>query len=199
MTGEYYGQYLYAGTSQIEDDSLLAAYRNPVSRDAVSSYVADRVKNPTVAQALLKASDRHGIDPALLVALAWQESRFRVRAVGKNTTTVDRGLLQLNSRTFSHVPLADFFDPHINADLGAEYLRSARDRAGNDVAALAMYNAGTGRVHGSGTPRQTLDYVSRVLEYRDDMVAGYRNHADALAGLAVVSTKNVKDADSLIR
>ncbi len=29
-----------------------------------------------------------------------------------------------------------------------------------------MYNAGSGRVTGNGTPKMTLDYISKILDYK---------------------------------
>jgi len=46
------------------------------------------------------------------------------------------------------------------------HLRYCLDVGGSEIAALAMYNAGTNRVNSSGTPRSTLDYVSRIMENR---------------------------------
>ena len=46
------------------------------------------------------------------------------------------------------------------------HLRFCLDTGGSEIAALAMYNAGTGRVNSTGTPRSTLDYVNRILENR---------------------------------
>ena len=34
-----------------------------------------------------------------------------------------------------------------------------------------MYNAGSGRVTGNGTPKMTLDYIARIIDYRDDIDA----------------------------
>ena len=42
-------------------------------------------------------------------------------------------------------------------------MRWCLNSAGTEVAALAMYNAGHARVHSVGTPKSTLDYVSRIL------------------------------------
>jgi hypothetical protein len=36
-----------------------------------------------------------------------------------------------------------------------------------EIAALAMYNAGAGRVTASGAPKSTLDYISRILENKN--------------------------------
>jgi hypothetical protein len=43
------------------------------------------------------------------------------------------------------------------------------DQGGNEVAALAIYNAGLTRVGKGGTPRSTLDYAARIIRWRDDL------------------------------
>ena len=53
-------------------------------------------------------------------------------------------------------------------------MRFCLDTAGNEVAALAMYNAGTRRVKNGETPQVTLNYVSKIMNYRngvDDLFA----------------------------
>jgi hypothetical protein len=46
------------------------------------------------------------------------------------------------------------------------HLRHCLDTGGTEIAALAMYNAGANRVRNTGTPKTTLDYISRILENR---------------------------------
>jgi soluble lytic murein transglycosylase-like protein len=79
---------------------------------------------------------------------------------------VDRGLFQLNSDSFPNLAEPDFFDPLVNAHYGLAHLRWCIDAGGSEIAGLAMYNAGTGRVRSGATPKVTLDYVSRILENR---------------------------------
>jgi hypothetical protein len=58
----------------------------------------------------------------------------------------------------------DFYNPEVNAHNGLKYLRTCLDAGGTEIIALSMYNAGSGRVGGAGTPLRTLVYVSRILE-----------------------------------
>jgi len=78
--------------------------------------------------------------------------------------SIDRGLFQLNNRTFPHLELQAYFSPDVNSWHGMSHLRFCLDTGRTEIAALAMYNAGTGRVSVSGTPKTTLDYISRILE-----------------------------------
>jgi hypothetical protein len=80
--------------------------------------------------------------------------------------SIDRGLFQLNNRSFPRLETQSFFNLELNAKYGMSHLRHCLDTGGTEVAALAMYNAGTGRVRSTGTPKITLDYVGRILENR---------------------------------
>jgi hypothetical protein len=46
------------------------------------------------------------------------------------------------------------------------HLRWCLDTVNTEVAALAMYNAGSKRVTTGATPKQSLDHASRILEFR---------------------------------
>jgi soluble lytic murein transglycosylase len=97
----------------------------------------------------------HHLDPMLVKAVAWRESRFDARKVG---TTGERGLMQVSAKAaneWAHQnKIADFnfdqlFDPKNNLEAGSWYLRRALDRWQNEqeplAFALAEYNAGPSR------------------------------------------------------
>ncbi|MFZ9848987.1 MAG: transglycosylase SLT domain-containing protein [Vulcanococcus sp.] len=101
--------------------------------------------------AFRQASERAGLDPDLLLAVARQESRF-TPAVSSAVGAV--GLLQLMPETAAELAgspqsTAALQDPSHNAALGARYLRQLLDRwHGNPFLAVASYNAGPGAVLG---------------------------------------------------
>ena len=125
-----------------------------------------------IAEIILSESEKNSVDPALAFALAFTESSFNPRAVNENRSSVDRGVFQLNSRSFPDLEEKDFFDPAVNVPLGIAYLRYCLDAGVNEVTALAMYNAGPNRVKSSRTPMMTLQYVDKVLSYRDSLAQG---------------------------
>jgi len=102
-------------------------------------------------QAFAQAAEGSGLDPALLLAVARQESRF-TPAVSSGVGAV--GLLQLMPETAAELAgstqtTAALQDPAHNAALGARYLRQLLERwQGNPVLAVASYNAGPGAVQG---------------------------------------------------
>jgi soluble lytic murein transglycosylase-like protein len=111
---------------------------------------------------------RHGVDPALLTAMAAVESNFDPYAVSSKGAC---GILQLIPETAERFGVGDVFDARENLDGGATYLRWLLDRFGGRTdLALAAYNAGENAVdrYGGVPPYpETRDYVDRVLSHRN--------------------------------
>jgi soluble lytic murein transglycosylase len=119
---------------------------------------------------ILAAARRHDVDPALVKAVVWCESRFNPRARGK---AGEIGLMQIREpaarewaqaegvRPFAHETL---FDPGTNTLAGAWYLaRLLKRYAHTDDPlpyALADYNAGRSHVlrwnHGAGATNSAV-------------------------------------------
>lgn len=180
------------------EGGLMVPFTNPTSRSLVISYLHLQIGDPVVADALIVAAERYKMDPALVVAVAWQESRFQVNAHGINhNKSVDRGLMQLNSSTFRNLSADDFFNPYVNADYGTSYLRKTLNTSGNIVTALAMYNAGPGRVDSLGAPVSTLNYIDRIITYKNDLVRGYYQFSGTGSVLITSDFKPVKNPNHL--
>jgi soluble lytic murein transglycosylase len=129
-----------------------------------------------------QAAEKH-LDPAMIAAVIYSESRFR----DQESHAGALGLMQITPET-AHVierlsggttfKTSDLSDPQINISYGSYYLRSLLDRyGGNEVAALAAYNAGTGNVDkwGGSDLREadiafpeTRAYVDEVLDKQQD-------------------------------
>lgn len=149
------------------DDKGLALYRSPKTRPAVEWFYTNIAGSREVALAILENADKNDIPVSLAFSLAYIESKYKSTAVNRNTNlTIDRGLFQLNSASFPKLTEADFFNPNTSAKYGMQHLRFCMDVAGNEVTALAMYNAGTTRVKNNNTPAHTLAYVGKIESYR---------------------------------
>jgi hypothetical protein len=148
-----------------DQDLIITAYRDPELREEVLAFFEELTGSYEVAEVILANAHVFEIPPALAFSLCAEESAYKVRAYNRNqNNTVDRGLFQLNSASFPKLEPEDFFDPIVNTWHGLSYLRWCLDTAGTDVAGLAMYNAGVTRVRQVGTPKTTLDYISRILD-----------------------------------
>lgn len=153
-------------------DPGLYLYRNKLTRSMVENFYAQVTADREIAQAILAAADTNDISPPLAFSLAWVESSYRVRAVNRNSNSMDRGLFQLNSRTFPALKEEHFYDPKINAEYGLAHFRYCLETGKNEVVALAMYNAGVNRVR-RGTPYSTLHYVARILENEQQLLESF--------------------------
>ena len=160
--------HFFAAGGYDNGDVIRETYRRKETVDLVIGFFSEICPSREIAEVILFNADKYDIPPALAFALAWEESRMNPRAVntGNKDGSIDRGLFQLNNRTFPKLEIHVFFDPEVNSKYGMNHLRHCLDTGGSEIAGLAMYNAGTGRVNSSGTPRNTLNYVSRILENR---------------------------------
>jgi soluble lytic murein transglycosylase len=134
-----------------------------------------------------QAADKN-LDPSLIAGVIYVESRFR----DQTSHAGAKGLMQLMPDTADYIARksggtrfvqGDLATPQINIAYGSWYLRYLLDHYhGNDVLALAAYNAGEGKVDewwraaadrgerfrvASHIPfPETRDYVSKVLSAR---------------------------------
>ena len=174
-------------------DNGLSLYRQPNSRAAVEWFYLHVTGNRETAMAILEEAEKNDIPLSLAFALAYTESHYNVNAVNKNrNSSIDRGLFQLNNRSFPQLKEEDFFNPAISAKYGMSHLRFCMNVAGNEVAALAMYNAGTNKVRADSTPQVTLNYVGKIMAYQDkldklfaDEVLSYYETTRPVTGISV--------------
>ena len=148
------------------EDLILASYLNEELREEVLVFFEKITGSREVAEVILSNAATYNIPPALAFSLCAEESEYKPRAINTSNKneTIDRGLFQLNSASFPHLTIDDFYNPRENAKYGLSHLRWCMDVAGTEVSGLAMYNAGVTRVRSMGTPKRTLDYVSRILK-----------------------------------
>ena len=127
--------------------------------------------NPT-AQAATRAGLATGVSPALIEAVAWQESRFRAGVVSRAGAVGEMQLMPATARALGVNP----YDSEQNYQGGALYLaRLMRRYRGDLVLSLAAYNAGPGAVdRWRGVPpyRETRAYVGAVLGRLGSTVEG---------------------------
>ena len=148
------------------EQPMLALYREDVTHQAVVDFFVELTGSEEIALPILYHANRESLSLSLVFALSWVESRYSPVAINRNATSVDRGLFQLNSRTFRNLSEDDFFHPDVNARHGTEYLTWCMDHTTSDMQAVACYNAGLTRVRAGRTPQSTLIYVDRIREFR---------------------------------
>lgn len=146
-------------------------YQTPGTHSMVIDFFVRLTGSERIALPIIYHAEQNNVPLSLIFSVSWVESKYKPYAINKNPTTIDRGLFQLNSASFYHLNLEEFFNPEINSLHGARYLRYCLDKGAEDSAtALAIYNAGLGRVRRNAIPASTKVYVSRVLEYRQQLI-----------------------------
>jgi soluble lytic murein transglycosylase len=140
----------------------------------------ERLRYPLSYKLIVKGhAKNYDLDPALLAAVIYRESKFDARARSSSGAV---GLMQLLPETAKGIAVhtggtqfevADLYDPEINVRYGAFYLRRLLTKYGDTRLALAAYNAGQANVDswiaaGKGIDfPETRQYVDSVLELRD--------------------------------
>ncbi|MCQ2610272.1 MAG: lytic transglycosylase domain-containing protein [Treponema sp.] len=151
----------------VSGDIGLDLYRNPQTKAAVELFYFRFTGNRKIALTIIEAANRENIPLPLAFALCHTESRFKATAKNTNTNgSVDRGLFQLNDKSFPHLEEDDFFAPETSARYGMKHLAWCRKQADDDLVAVAMYNAGVARIKANQTPKSTLIYVSKIAKYK---------------------------------
>jgi soluble lytic murein transglycosylase len=134
-----------------------------------------RIRYPLRYEQIVTAHARnYDLDPALLAAVIYTESKFDPKAESGAGAI---GLMQLLPDTARGIALrtggaefvvADLYDPELNVRYGSWYVRNLLDRYGDERTALAAYHAGQGNVdrwrkQGVGIQfPETRTYVARV-------------------------------------
>jgi soluble lytic murein transglycosylase len=159
--------------------TALVYLQNPGTPDFLQ-----RIRYPLRYQQYVRTHARnYGIDPALLAAVIYQESKFDAHARSESGAI---GLMQLRPATAHGIALrtggaafrtSDLENPEINIRYGSWYLRHLFRKYGDEKLVLAAYNAGQGNVdrwRAGGEEIQfpeTRAYVDRVEDlkriYRD--------------------------------
>jgi soluble lytic murein transglycosylase len=108
-----------------------------------------RVRYPLKYEQIVRGHARnYQLDPALVAAVIYQESKFRADAKSESGAI---GLMQLKPETAKGIAIrtggnrfvtSDLYDPEINVRYGSWYLRHLLDKYDDEKTALAAYNAG---------------------------------------------------------
>jgi soluble lytic murein transglycosylase-like protein len=140
----------------------LSLSQQPVVRPTKVSEVSGGTSD--VNQLIQKAATYHGVDENLVRSVVQAESNFDP---GVTSHAGAQGLMQLMPATAQSLGVTNPFDPEENLMGGTKYLKQMLDRYdGNEMLALAAYNAGPGNVdkYGGVPPfRETQNYITKIL------------------------------------
>ena len=146
-----------------------------------------RLRYPLEYEHLVRGhAENYDLDPALIAAVIYRESRFDPAAVSESGAI---GLMQLLPETAEGIALntggsefvvSDLYEPELNVRYGSFYLRRLLRKYGGDLElALAAYHAGQGNVdrwleQGERIGfAETREYVDDVLKARERYEKAY--------------------------
>ncbi len=172
-----------ARTYALQRDSLLNIlqssqpvedlYSQDETYDIVIDFFTDITGSEEIAILVCSYAYRYRVPILTAFSLAAIESQYNIHATNKNATSTDRGLFQLNSRTFRHMRPEDFFDLETNIHHGIAYLRECMNKTDDIAVALAIYNAGAYRVLNGLTPQTTERHVTRIQKFEEELFASF--------------------------
>jgi soluble lytic murein transglycosylase len=158
----------------------------PILDDAIIELTLP-LRHEDIIRQQARAKD---LDPALVAAVIYRESKFR----DQTSDAGAKGLMQILPDTAKFIAkrsggtqfeLRDLANPQVNIAYGCWYLRYLMQRySGNQVAAVAAYNAGHQHVDtwGGSSLRmddirfpETKQYTQDVFDKRGDYVKHYRS------------------------
>lgn len=158
---------LALAVSSFAGTSLAAGHADsPVKQLMPLAATAFPIPVPQYLSAIIvEASQKYGVDPNLVAAMAFRESRFDPHAVSRIGA---QGVMQLMPKTARSLGVHDAFDPRDNVFGATKYLRTLLDRFHGDVdQSVAAYNAGpelVARVGPSATT-EAVEYLAAVKQF----------------------------------
>ena len=152
----------------------------------IAGSLTDRLAAAGVnyAPQIVSAAQSHELDPALLAAVAAQETGGPGSNGGANVVGDGghgRGLFQIDDRWHPFARSAAAMDPKQNANFAAGMISGLLKRYGGDVhQALSAYNAGSPTATGTRTTwadGQTLGYADSVLRHYSEITGTHLDEA----------------------
>lgn len=122
-------------------DSVKDVPPPPVEKPTFADLMAPKPPDD-VAKLIVDSANKFGVDPNLLAAVLFQESRYNPKAVGGDPN--DRGIAQINSIAFPNVSSSQAFDPSFAIPFAAKKLADDIAYFEDVNRGIAAYNVGRG-------------------------------------------------------
>lgn len=133
------------------------------------------VNTADIKRLIIKIATEEGVDPAIALAIAEQESGFNPNARNKSNKEDSIGLYQINR--MAHPDYTGGANPEANIRYGLRYFKGQLARAkGNVPLALAAYNGGWGGKNSTQAQNYSKQAFNRIDKY-----ASVSNNANKIA------------------
>lgn len=159
-----------ADTARGNNQSVSIVKENPkLQQPARRNY---GFRPDTIQGKIVNEAYRQGVDPALALAIARQESGFNPNAFGDVNVGGSYGLFQIHRP--SHPNYKGGFNVDENIKYGVGFLKNLSNNFDNDIQKVVMaYNAGAGAVNSGNIPASTKQqYLPGVMGFYNEYNKG---------------------------
>ena len=133
------------------------------------------VNTADMKRLIIKIASEEGIDPAIALAIAEQESGFNPNARNKSSREDSMGMFQINTK--AHPDYKGGFNPEANTRYAVRMIKNLLQKTnGNIPQAMAAYNGGWGGKNSIQAQRYAKQAFGRISKY-----ASVSNNASKIA------------------
>ena len=136
----------------------------PVVIEPETAYFAVSLSHE-VQDVIFAECEKHGISPALVVAIIERESRYNTEAVGDKGKSF--GLMQIkkicHEQRIEKLDCNNLFDPVQNVKVGIDYLAELKQKNGNIFWQLMAYNGGASYADGKAAEGVITEYATEII------------------------------------
>ena len=144
------------------------------------------VNTADMKRLIIKIASEEGVDPAIALAIAEQESGFNPNARNKSKVEDSMGMFQINTK--AHPDYSGGFNPEANTRYAIRMIRNLLKKTGGNIPqAMAAYNGGWGGKNSKQAQNYARQAYGRLGKY-----ASVSNNADKIA-------QNFNDANTTLK
>ena len=152
-------------TAEVYEEVITEPAEEVTEATEPSATLYDVPLDVSLQEHIIEKAEEHGIDPAIIVAMAYKESTWNEKCIGDDGDSY--GLLQVQPkwhyRRMQELGCTDLLDPYQNVTVAVDYLCELLNRYGSIDKALTAYNRGSY----SGT---VTEYAKTVMAYAEGLV-----------------------------
>jgi len=145
-----------------------------LDKDFFLSKYMDYFKNNKNVPIIFNEALKKSFPVNLAMSLAFCESSLNEKKWNENTNdSIDRGLFQLNSKSYEFLSKTEMYDPEINTKYGIAHIQELYFKNNSYFSALAEYNCGSIKRINPTTFKHVSNILNKEIELNEMLVKTY--------------------------